>query len=135
MWRFILIGMLFGVALTQGEVVSWYRITEMFQFDSFHMYGVIGSAVVLGALFLRIAKVRNWHSAAGKPFDVFRYEGNWKRYLFGGTIFGMGWAITGACPGPMFILAGAGVWPILIAIVGGILGTLAYAVVRKHLPH
>ncbi len=127
--------MVFGVALTQGEVVSWYRITEMFQFDSFHMYGVIGSAVVVGALFLQIAKVKNWHSAAGKPFDVFRYEGNWKRYLIGGTIFGMGWAVTGACPGPMFILAGAGVWPILVAILGGILGTLAYAAVRKHLPH
>jgi len=135
MWRFILIGMVFGVALTQGEVVSWYRITEMFQFDSFHMYGVIGSAVVVGALFLQIAKVKNWHSVAGKPFDVFRYEGNWKRYLIGGTIFGMGWAVTGACPGPMFILAGAGVWPILVAILGGILGTLAYAAVRKHLPH
>lgn len=94
MWRFLLIGMVFGLALTQGEVVSWYRITEMFQFDSFHMYGVIGSAVVIGALFLRIAQVRNWHSIAGKPFDVFRYEGNWKRYLIGGSIFGMGWAIT-----------------------------------------
>lgn len=135
MWRFVLIGMVFGVALTQGEVVSWYRITEMFQFDSFHMYGVIGSAVVVGALFLQIAKAKNWQSAAGKPFDIFRYEGNWKRYLIGGTIFGMGWAMTGACPGPMFILAGAGVWPILVAILGGILGTLVYAVVRKHLPH
>lgn len=127
--------MVFGLALTQGEVVSWYRITEMFQFDSFHMYGVIGSAVVLGAIFLRIAQVRNWHSAAGRPFDVFRYEGNWLRYLVGGSIFGMGWAITGACPGPMFILAGAGVWPVVIAIIGGVLGTLAYAFVRKHLPH
>lgn len=135
MWRFVLIGMVFGVALTQGEVVSWYRITEMFQFDSFHMYGVIGSAVVVGALFLQIAKAKNWQSAAGKPFDIFRYDGNWKRYLLGGTIFGMGWAITGACPGPMFILAGAGVWPILVAILGGILGTLVYAAVRKHLPH
>lgn len=135
MWRFLLIGMAFGLALTQGEVVSWYRITEMFQFDSFHMYGVIGSAVVLGAIFLRIAQVRNWHSAAGRPFDVFRYEGNWLRYLVGGSIFGMGWAITGACPGPMFILAGAGVWPVVIAIIGGVLGTLAYAFVRKHLPH
>lgn len=135
MWRFLLIGVLFGVALTQGEVVSWYRIAEMFQFDSFHMYGVIGSAVVLGAVFLRIAQSRNWQSIAGKPFDVFRYQGNWKRYLLGGTIFGAGWAMTGACPGPMFILAGAGIWPILVAILGGILGTLAYAAVRKHLPH
>jgi uncharacterized protein len=135
MWRFLLIGVLFGVALTQGEVVSWYRIAEMFQFDSFHMYGVIGSAVVLCAVFLRIAQARNWQSIAGKPFDVFRYQGNWKRYLLGGTIFGAGWAMTGACPGPMFILAGAGIWPILVAILGGILGTLAYAAVRKHLPH
>lgn len=135
MWRFILIGILFGLALAQGEVVSWYRIAEMFQFDSFHMYGVIGSAVVLGALFLQLAKAKNWTSITGQPFDIFRYEGHWKRYLLGGTLFGMGWAITGACPGPMFILVGAGIWPIFIAIIGGILGTLVYAVVRKHLPH
>jgi len=135
MWRFILIGILFGLALAQGEVVSWYRIAEMFQFDSFHMYGVIGSAVVLGALFLQLAKAKNWTAVTGQPLDIFHYQGNWKRYLLGGTFFGIGWAITGACPGPMFILVGAGVWPIFIAIIGGILGTLVYAAVRKHLPH
>jgi uncharacterized membrane protein YedE/YeeE len=135
MWRFILIGVLFGVALTQGEVVSWYRITEMFQFDSFHMYGVIGSAVAVGAIFLQIAKARNWKATSGASLDIFKYEGNWFRYLMGGTIFGIGWAMTGACPGPMFILAGAGIWPILVAVIGGILGTLAYAAIRKHLPH
>ena len=135
MWRFILIGLLFGVALTQGEVISWYRIVEMFQFRSFHMYGIIGSAVALGALFLQLAKRLNWKSTHGAAFDIFKFQGNWKRYFFGGSIFGIGWAMTGGCPGPMFIMVGAGLWPILIAIVGGVLGTLAYAAVRKHLPH
>lgn len=135
MWRFILIGMLFGIALAQGEIISWYRIYEMFNFESFHMYGVIGSAVVLGAIFIKIAQIKGWQTVEGKPFDIFRYPMGWKRYLLGGTIFGMGWAITGACPGPMFILVGAGYLPVLVAILGGMLGTILYALIRKHLPH
>lgn len=135
MWRFILIGILFGVALTQGEIISWYRIAEMFQFQSFHMYGVIGSAVILGAIFLQLAKKLGWQSVEGQPFDIFEYPRGWKRYLIGGTLFGMGWAITGGCPGPLFILVGAGYTPVLVAILGGMLGTILYGVVRKHLPH
>ncbi|MGB1074995.1 MAG: YeeE/YedE family protein [Flavobacteriales bacterium] len=135
MWRFILIGILFGVALTQGEIISWYRIAEMFQFQSFHMYGVIGSAVILGAIFLQLAKKLGWQSVEGRPFDIFEYPRGWKRYLIGGTLFGMGWAITGGCPGPLFILVGAGYTPVLVAILGGMLGTILYGVVRKHLPH
>jgi uncharacterized membrane protein YedE/YeeE len=135
MLRFVLIGILFGIALTQGEIVSWYRIAEMFQFQSFHMYGVIGSAVVLGAIFIQLAKRFGWHSSDGKPFDIFKYPMGWKRYLLGGTIFGMGWAMTGGCPGPLFILLGAGYTPVLVAIVGGLFGTILYALVRKHLPH
>lgn len=135
MWRFILIGILFGVALTQGEIISWYRIAEMFQFQSFHMYGVIGSAVILGAIFLQLAKKLGWQSIEGQPFDIFEYPRGWKRYLIGGTLFGMGWAITGGCPGPLFILVGAGYTPVLVAILGGMLGTILYGVVRKHLPH
>lgn len=135
MWRFILIGILFGVALAQGEIISWYRIAEMFQFQSFHMYGVIGSAVILGAIFLQLAKKLGWQSVEGQPFDIFEYPRGWKRYLIGGTLFGMGWAITGGCPGPLFILVGAGYTPVLVAILGGMLGTILYGVVRKHLPH
>ena len=135
MWRFILIGMLFGIALAQGEIISWYRIAEMFQFQSFHMYGVIGSAVILGAIFLQLAKKLGWQSVEGRPFDIFEYPRGWKRYLIGGTLFGMGWAITGGCPGPLFILVGAGYTPVLVAILGGMLGTILYGVVRKHLPH
>lgn len=135
MLRFVLIGILFGIALTQGEIISWYRIAEMFQFQSFHMYGVIGSAVVLGAIFLQLAKRLGWHSSEGKPFDIFKYPMGWKRYLLGGTIFGMGWALTGGCPGPLFILLGAGYTPVLVAIAGGLIGTILYALVRKHLPH
>lgn len=135
MWRFILIGILFGIALAQGEIISWYRIAEMFQFQSFHMYGVIGSAVILGAIFLRLAKKMGWQSVEGQPFDIFEYPKGWKRYLIGGTMFGMGWAITGGCPGPLFILLGAGYTPVLVAILGGMLGTILYALVRKYLPH
>ena len=135
MFRFVLIGILFGIALTQGEIVSWYRIAEMFQFQSFHMYGVIGSAVVLGAIFIQLAKRLGWQAIDGQPFDIFKYPMGWKRYLIGGTIFGIGWAMTGGCPGPLFILVGAGYTPVLVAILGGLPGTILYALVRKHLPH
>jgi hypothetical protein len=135
MWIFLILGILFGLTLTQAEIVSWYRIAEMFQFDSFHMYGVIGSAVVLGVVFLQIARVMGWKSVEGQPFAIYRYPMGWKRFLFGGAIFGMGWAITGACPGPLFILVGAGYTPVLIALLGAILGTFVYGLIRDRLPH
>jgi uncharacterized membrane protein YedE/YeeE len=135
MWIFLILGILFGLTLTQAEIVSWYRIAEMFQFDSFHMYGVIGSAVVLGVVFLQIARVMGWKSVEGQPFAIYRYPMGWKRFLFGGAVFGMGWAITGACPGPLFILVGAGYTPVLIALLGAVLGTFVYGLIRHRLPH
>lgn len=136
MIRFFFLGLLFGIVLTMGEVISWFRIQEMFRFDSFHMYGVIGGAVVLGAIFHLMARKANWKAMGGQALDVFEYKPKfWKQYLLGGTVFGMGWAITGACPGPLFIALGAGYLPILLAIIGALLGTLLYGVVRDRLPH
>ena len=135
MLRIFLLGSIFGITLTMGEVISWFRIQEMFRFESFHMYGVIGAAVVLGVLFNLAAKRAQWKAEGGQPFDIYQYEFGWKRYLLGGTIFGMGWAITGACPGPLFITLGAGYWPIVIAIIGALIGTFLYGIVMRNLPH
>ncbi|WP_306643804.1 YeeE/YedE family protein [Sanyastnella coralliicola] len=135
MIRFLLLGIFFGIILTKGQIVSWYRIYEMFQFDNFHMYGVIGSAVVLGAIFVAISKKRNAKAMNGEPFQLITYPKGWKRYLIGGTIFGLGWAMTGACPGPLFILIGNGYMTVFLAIAGAILGTMVYAMLRGKLPH
>ena len=135
MLRIFLLGSIFGITLTMGEVISWFRIQEMFRFESFHMYGVIGGAVVLGVLFNLAAKRGQWKAEGGKPLDIYQYEFGWKRYLLGGTVFGMGWAITGACPGPLFITLGAGYWPIVIAIIGALIGTFLYGIVMRNMPH
>jgi hypothetical protein len=132
---FLAVGIYFGIVLVKAEVVSWYRIQEMFHFQSFHMYGVIGSAVLVGALsvlMIRLFKLRSFGGAEidlqGKPFNK---KGN----IIGGTIFGFGWALTGACPGPLYALFGAGYWTILLALAGAVLGALAYGYARPHLPH
>lgn len=133
--RYLALGIFFGIVLTKGEIISWYRIYEMFRFDNFHMYGVIGSAVVLGAIFIALSKTNQWKAATGEPFQLIDYARGWKRYLFGGTIFGLGWAMTGACPGPLFILIGNGYWIVLIALASAMLGTFTYGMVRGKLPH
>ena len=136
MVRIFILGLFFGLTLTMGEVISWFRIQEMFHFDSFHMYGIIGSAVMLGAGFHLMAKRRGWKTPSGEPLDIFRYDiRSWKGYLLGGTVFGMGWAVTGACPGPLFITLGAGYWPVILAIFGALLGTFLYGLLRDRLPH
>jgi hypothetical protein len=133
--RYLLLGIFFGIILTKGQIVSWYRIHEMFRFESFHMYGVIGSAVVLGIIFLQLSKRMKWKAFNGQDFQLISYPKGWKRYLIGGTIFGLGWAMTGACPGPLFILVGNGYGMVLFAIGGALLGTLAYGMVGRKLPH
>lgn len=129
-----ILGVLFGITLTMGEIISWFRIQEMFLFDSFHMYGVIGAAMGLGILFNLLARKFDWKTRNRRPFDIYQYEAGWKRHLFGGAVFGMGWSITGACPGPLFISFGAGYVPVLIAIVGALLGTFIYGLVMRKLP-
>ncbi|MCB0761844.1 MAG: YeeE/YedE family protein [Flavobacteriales bacterium] len=131
----MLIGVFFGIALTKGEIISWYRIHEMFRFESFHMYGVIGSAVVLGIIFQKLSRKFNWTSVDGTPFLFVEYPKGWKNYLYGGTIFGLGWAMTGGCPGPLYILFGYGYTVIIVAIFGAIMGTFVYGLIRHKLPH
>ena len=133
---FFTIGILFGIILYMSEVASWFRIYEMFQFDSFHMYGVIGTAVFLGVIIVFIIKKFKIKSILDSaPIAIPNKEKGWKRYLFGGIIFGCGWAISGACPGPMFSLLGAGFLPILIVIVSATLGTFFYGFIQHKLPH
>ena len=133
--KFFLTGMLFGVILGKAEVISWYRIYEMFSFESFHMYGVIGSACTVGIVGVLIMKAFNVHGLNGKPISFKPKKFSVPRYLIGGTIFGLGWALTGACPGPLFILVGYGYFSIIIVIIGALLGTFLYGILRKRLPH
>lgn len=133
--KFLLVGIFFGIVLVKSEAVSWYRIFEMFKFQSFHMYGIIGSAVTLGIVFIFLIKKLKVKSIEGKEINLPPKEKSVTRYLFGGTIFGLGWALAGACPGPMYILVGTGVFSMLIVIAAAILGTFAYGVLRNKLPH
>lgn len=132
---FLFWGIIFGIVLIKSEVASWFRIYEMFQFDSFHMYGVIGTAVVTGVLVTQLLKRKPIKSLDNKPITFKDKDFLPKKYLIGGTLFGLGWALTGACPGPMFALLGAGYYAVLIPIIFAILGTLAYGVLKDKLPH
>lgn len=131
---FFLIGIPFGIIMTKSEVISWFRITEMFRFEAFHMYGVIGVAVVVGMIamyVLKSAKVKTW---GGSEVTYTPMPLSIKRHLLAGSIFGIGWAITGACPGPMWVLLGNGFWIVLIYILGAFLGTWAYGAVASKMP-
>lgn len=132
--KFLLLGTVFGVILAEAQVVSWYRIYEMFQFDSFHMFGVIGSAVAVGIVGTALIK-RNGKDFYNNPIKMPDKARSIPRYLFGGILFGLGWALVGACPGPMFILMGYGYWSILIVIAGALAGTFLYGLIRSKLPH
>jgi len=133
--RFLFIGILFGIVLSKGEIISWFRIQEMFRFQAFHMYGVIGSAVVLGVIAIQIIKRTHLKDNSGHLISMTTQEPGYARNLIGGTIFGLGWAITGACPGPLFILLGHEGWVFIIPILSAILGTFVYGVIYKRLPH
>lgn len=131
--KFFLIGIYFGIVLTKAEVISWFRIQEMFHFQSIHMFGIIGSAVVVGAISVFLIKKFNLKSFGGEDIRLISKEYH-KGLLPGGIIFGLGWALTGACPGPMFALVGNGVEVMLVAIVSAIAGTFVYGVVKDKLP-
>jgi uncharacterized membrane protein YedE/YeeE len=128
-----LLGTFFGVILTNGEVISWLRIQEMFRFDSFHMYGVIGSAIVVGSLSMLLLKKLQVRSKTGDPI-VIEKKNLGKGTVIGGLIFGMGWALTGACPGPLYALAGGGYPAFFVALLSAIVGALVYGLVRDRLP-
>ena len=133
--KYIIPGILFGVVMTKSEAVSWFRIQEMFRFESFHMFGIIGTSVVLAAIMVAIIKKVKPQNVNGVEIKFNPKNMSVPRYLIGGIIFGLGWAMTGACPGPMFTLVGHGVWPILIVIASALVGTYAYGVLRSKLPH
>ena len=132
---YLAIGVIFGITMFKSEAASWFRIYEMFQFKSFHMYGIIGSALFLGIIIVQLIKRFNIKSIYGERILLPSKEKSFSRYMFGGVIFGLGWALAGACPGPMFTLAGAGYLPILIVIVAAMLGTLVYGLSKDKLPH
>ncbi|MGV8878913.1 MAG: DUF6691 family protein [Sphingobacteriaceae bacterium] len=133
--RFILAGVVFGIIMTKSEAISWYRIQEMFRFQSFQMYGIIGTAVLLGTIGIWLIKKFDVKDASGDPIIFEEKEKVWKKYLFGGTIFGLGWALTGSCPGPMFVNLGYGYYAMGIVIIGSLLGTYLYGVLKNKLPH
>ena len=131
----LLIGIFLGIIFMKAEVLSWFRIQEMFAFQSFHMYGIIGSAIAVGALSVWIIRKLGAKSIEGNVIELNDKAPNYKSAYIGGTIFGLGWAMTGACPGPMYALVGSGTTVFLISIAMGILGVLAYAALRSKLPH
>jgi uncharacterized membrane protein YedE/YeeE len=133
--KFLLVGIVFGTIMYKAQLVSWFRIYEMFRFESFHMYGVIGSAVGLGIIFVQLIKRFKIKSIEGQAIEIAPKDKGVARYLLGGTIFGLGWALAGACPGPMYVLVGTGAFSILIVIAAALLGTFVYGLVMKKLPH
>ena len=133
--KFLLVGIFFGIVLVKSEAVSWYRIYEMFRFQSFHMYGIIGSAVIVGVIAVWLIKRNKLKSTENQEIKLAPKEKVFTRYIVGGSIFGLGWALAGACPGPMFVLVGTGILSMLIVIAAAILGTFVYGLVKDHLPH
>ena len=132
---YIFLGVIFGVTMYKAETASWFRIYEMFNFQSFHMYGFIGSALVIGFIGIQIMKKKEAKDVDGKPIVIQPKNKSIARYLIGGIFFGLVWALVGACPGPIFVLLGAGVLPMIIVIVGALLGTYLYGIIKNKIPH
>jgi hypothetical protein len=133
--KFLLVGVLFGIILSKAEVISWFRIYEMFKLQSFHMYGVIGSAVVIGIVIMYLFKTEKLKTYKGNVIRVAPKKKGLARNLIGGIIFGLGWALGGSCPGPMYILVGKGIVTILVVLFGAHLGAFLYHAVKHKLPH
>lgn len=129
------IGLFFSTILIKGEVISWFRIQEMFRFESFHMFGVIGSAVCVGALSIFLIKKFKLNDIDGNPIVVKPKPKQYKANLLGGVIFGLGWAFTGACPGPLYAHVGYGHTTMVLGIICAVLGVYVYGIIREKLPH
>ncbi len=132
---YLITGIFFGIVMFKSEAASWFRIYEMFTFGSFHMYGIIGSALILGIIGIQILKKTNSKALGGQELQLAAKDRSYPRYLLGGVIFGLGWALAGACPGPMYVLLGAGYGSIALVIIGALIGTFTYGVLRNKLPH
>ena len=133
--KFFLTGVFFGIVLSKSQAVSWYRIFEMFKFQSFHMYGIIGSAVVAGIILFQLIKATKMKTIQGEPIQFIPKKRGMYRNILGGIIFGLGWALAGACPGPMFVLLGKGVLAIGVVLLGAVVGAFMYHSVKNKLPH
>lgn len=132
--KYLIVGILFGIVFVKAEVISWFRIQEMFRFQSFHMFGVIGSAVAVGMLSIFLIKKFNIKTIHGEPIKIAPKSFN-KGQIYGGLLFGFGWAITGACPGPLFAQIGTGVTVVAVTLLSAIIGTWVYGYFREKLPH
>lgn len=134
--RYLFSGLFFGFVLIKSEVVSWFRIQEMFRFDSFHMYGVLGSAILVGALSLQIINRLNLKDLQGNPMKLETKDNTRTRqYVIGGLLFGLGWALTGACPGPLYVLTGSGLFIMIVPLFSAIAGAWIYGLLKPKLPH
>ena len=132
--KYLIMGLFFGIILIKSEVISWYRIQEMFRLQSFHMFGVIGSAVITGIISVMLIKKFNIKTIRGEKIELPVKKFN-KGQVYGGLIFGFGWAITGACPGPLFAQIGLGFSVIIVTLLSAIAGTWMYGLLREKLPH
>jgi uncharacterized protein len=133
--KFLIVGIVFGIVMAKSEAISWYRIQEMFRFQSFHMYGIIGTAVTLGVIGVALIKKFKIRDISGNPILFMPKDNSYPRYLLGGTIFGLGWALSGACPGPMVVNIGYGFLSFTIVLFFAMVGTYLYGVLKDRLPH
>ena len=132
--KYMVVGIAFGIVFIKAEIISWFRIQEMFRFQSFHMFGVIGSAVMVGVISVLLIKKMNIKTIYGEVIEFHPKQFN-KGQIYGGLLFGFGWAITGACPGPLFALIGSGATVIAVTLLSAIAGTWTYGYIREKLPH
>jgi len=133
-FKYLVLGTVFGIILTKSEVISWFRIQEMFRFQAFHMYGVIGSAIVVGMISIQLIKRNRLKSMDGEPIMIADKKFNHGIWI-GGFIFGLGWALTGACPGPLFAQLGSGIGSAAVLILAALAGTWTYSALREKLPY
>lgn len=133
--KFLLLGMVFGIVMAKSEATSWYRIQEMFRFQSFHMFGIIATAVILGVIGVALIKKFNVRDFSGEPIMFYPKDKSIARYLIGGGIFGLGWALSGACPGPMVVNIGYGFLTFGIVFLFAMMGTYLYGALKDRLPH
>lgn len=134
MLKYLFTGIFFGIVLVKSEVVSWFRIQEMFRLQSFHMYGVMGSALLTGIISILLIKKFKARTINGEPIKLYPKKFS-KGQIYGGLLFGLGWALAGACPGPLFALTGSGVSVIFVVILSAIAGTWVYGKLHDKLPH
>jgi len=132
--KFLIAGTLFGIILVKSEVISWFRIQEMFRLQGFHMYGIIGSAIAVGMVSVLLIKRFNIKTMDGEPIVILQKTFTWGN-IIGGLIFGLGWAITGACPGPLYAQIGSGYLVVIVTLLSAVFGTWVYGALKEKLPH